>query len=196
MKQNCLHTLKSWWLKRTKITSFLDKNWDAKQQKYVDRGMYDPRKRYGFKNITEKDFTFTWNSNPVTVKPGVEVELPEHMAILATHKLVDEIMSKLAQEDTERLRKETKEHTARSPLGIAMGIPHARKVWEDKIIRELTVDERSPEIQVLRAQIKEQLVSDLTNAQKPPEPIETALGGLAQMGNPTAPKEFSEIPRA
>lgn len=176
------------------MTSFLDKNWDEKQQKYVDRGMYDPRKRYGFKNITEEPFTFSWNGNPITVQPGMEVELPEHMAILATHRQVDQIMGKLAHEDTERLRKEMRDHTARSPLGIAMGVPSARKVYEDKIIRELKVDEQSPQFQVIRAQARDQIINDLTNAQKPPEPIESAISGLAQMGNPEAPKEFSEIP--
>ncbi len=117
------------------------------------------------------------------------------MAILATHKLVDQIMGKLAQEDTERLRKEMRDHTARSPLGIAMGVPSARKPYEDKILRELKIDEQSPQMQVLRAQVKDQIISDITNGQKPPEPIETAISGLAQMGNPTAPKEFSEIPK-
>lgn len=195
MKQNCHLTFKSQWLKRNNLASFLDKNWDEKQQKYVDRGMYDPRKRYGFKNITDEDFTFTWNSNPITVKPGVEIELPEHMAILATHKIVDQVMGKIAHEDTERLRKEMKDPYARSPLGIAMGVPTARKPFEDKVLRELKVDEQSPQIQILRAQTKEQIVNDLTNAQKPPEPLSAALGGLAQMGNPTAPAEFSELPR-
>lgn len=176
------------------MSSFLDKVYNEKTQKYEDRGMYDPRKRYGFKNITDEPFTFQWNSNPITVKPGTEIELPEHMAILATHKLVDQIMGKIAHEDTVRLREKTGDFTSRSPLGASLGIPQARKVWEDKIIRELKVDERSPEIQVIRAQMKEQIVADLTESQKPPEPIEAVLGGIAQMGNPTAPAEFSEIP--
>lgn len=177
------------------MTSFLDKVWNEKTGKFEERGMYDPRKRYGFKNITDEVFTFSWNGNPVSVKPQTEIELPEYMAIMATHKLVDQVMGKLAQEDTERLRKEMKDHTARSPLGIAMGVPAARKVYEDKILRELKIDEQSPEIQVLRAQIKDQITNDIANGQKPPEPIESAISGLAQMGNPTAPAEFSEIPK-
>lgn len=177
------------------MSSFLDKTWDEKQQKFVERGMYNPLKRYGFTNITTEDFTFTWNSSPITVKPGVEIELPEHMAILATHKIVDQVMNKLADEDTKRLRVEMRDSTARSPLGISVGIPAARKPFEDKVLRELKVDEQSPQVQVLKAQVRDQIIGDLTNSQKPPEPIESAISGLAQMGNPNAPKEFSEIPK-
>lgn len=179
------------------MSSFLDKVLDEKTGRMVDRGMYNPLKRYGFKNITDTPFHFHWNDpekkNPIIVKPGVEIELPEHLAITATHKLVDEIMGKLAQEDTERLRKETRDHTARSPLGSAMGVPAARKIWEDKILREISIDEQSPQAQVLRAQLRDGIMADISNSQKPPEPIESVIGGIAQMGNPTAPKEFAEI---
>lgn len=175
------------------MSSFLDKNWDVKQNKYVERGMYDPLKRYGFKNITEEPFTFTWNSNPITVKPGVEIELPEHLAITATHKLVDQIMNKIAHEDTERLRKELKDHAARSPLGIAVGVPSARKPWEDKVLRELKLDEQSPEIQVLRAQTKDRIINDITNSQKASEPIESVLGSIVSKGDGSLPKEFADI---
>lgn len=178
---------------KTKLASFLDKVLDSKTGKMIDRGVYDPTKRYGFKNITEKPFTFSWDNNPITVPPGEEIELPEYMAIMATHKQVDQIMSEIAFEDTVRLRKENKDYAARSPLGIAMGVPSARKPYEDKILRELKLDEKNPQVQILRAQIKEQLMTDLTNGQKPAAPIESVVAGIAQFGNPTAPKEFSEI---
>lgn len=155
--------------------------------------MYDPSKRYGFTNITDEPFTFSWNSNPITVKPGNEVELPEHMAILATHKLVDQIMQKEIHEEEKKMKVELRDPLYRSPRGTSMGVPMARKPYEDKIIRELKVDEQSPEIKILRAQAKDQLLNDLTGGQKSAEPINGAV--LAQniaeiTGNPT---EFADL---
>lgn len=167
------------------MSSFLDKK----------TGIFDPSKRYGFKNITENPFTFTWGGNPITVKPGDEVELPEHYALLATKNLVDQIMQEEAHAEEQEMKVKKNDPYWRSPKGIAVGIPAARKPYEDKILRELKLNEESPQVQVMRAQIKEQLMADLTNGQQPPAPIESALGGIAQMGNPTAPKEFSEIPQ-
>ncbi len=184
------------------MASFLDKNWDEKQQKYIERGMYDPLARYGFYNIIiekhpvrgdifysrNKDFTFTWNGSPINVKAGSEIELPEHLAILATHKLVDEIMTDIAHEDTIKLREKSGDFTIKSPFGAALGIPAARKVWEDKIIRKLKIDEQSPQIQILKAQIKDQILTDITNSQKSAAPIESVAGSLAQ-----SVAEFSDI---
>jgi len=42
-----------------------------------------------------------------------------------------------------------------------LGVPAARKVWEDKICRVLEVDEESPQVQVMRSQIREELMKDL-----------------------------------
>ena len=158
-------------------------------------GIYNPAKRYGVKNITDTDFTFTWNGNPITIKVGQEIELPEHMAILATTKMVDQVMHAEADEETARMRKELRDPYWRSPKGISAGIPMARKPYEDRVIRELSIDEKSPQYQVLRAEVKEQLLGDLKRGQEPAAPIDGVVAGIAQFGNPTAPKEFAEIPK-
>lgn len=167
------------------MSSFLDKK----------IGVYDPSKRYGFKNITSEPFTFSWGGNPITVKAGAEIEVPEHYAIVATTKLVDQIMQDEVREEEKKMRAELRDPYWRSPKGIAMGVPAARKPYEDKILRELAFDEENPQTQVMRSQIKEQIMNDMTNAQKPPASIDTVVSGIAQFGNPTAPKEFSEIPK-
>lgn len=177
------------------MSSFLDKVFNEKTGKYEERGMYDPTKRYGFKNISNETFTFTWDRNPITVQPGQEVELPEHLAILATHKLVDKVMQDEIHAEEKKVRAETKDPYWKNPKGISMAVPHARKIYEDKIIRLLKVDEQSPQIQILRAQAKEQILNDLSNGQKAPAPLEAVIGSIAQSGNPTAPAEFAEIPK-
>lgn len=69
----------------------------------------------------------------------------------------------------------------RSPKGSSLGVPAARKVWEDQIVRELQVDEESPEIQVMRAKIREEVLADLKR-----EPAKTEI----QLPSMT---EFAEI---
>lgn len=176
------------------MSSFLDKVYNAKTGKYEDRGMYNPLKRYGFKNITDEAFTFSWNDNPITVPPGVEIELPEHLAITATHKLVDQIMQKEIHAEEEKMRRETRDAYWKSPRGISMAVPTARKPYESKVLRELQIDERSPQFQVLRSQIKEQILGDLANGQKAPDPLADLVAATIPMGSTSAPKEFSEIP--
>lgn len=165
------------------MTSFLDKK----------MGIYNPAKRYGFKNITDKPFTFTWGGHPITVKAGEEIEVPEHYAMVATQKLVDQIMQEEVTAEEKKMRAELKDPYWRSPKGISLGIPAARKPYEDKVLRELAFDEENPQVQVMRAQIREQILSDIDNAQKPKVPVETVVANFAQSGKTTAPAEFAEI---
>ncbi len=165
------------------MSSFLDKK----------TGIYDPSKRYGFKNITDKPFTFSWGNQPITVKAGEEIEVPEHYALLATKKIVDQIMMEEVATEEAKMRAELKDPYWRSPKGISIGIPAARKVYEDKVLRELTLNEESPQVQVMRAQIREQILSDIDNSQKPKVPVESVVANFAQSGKATAPAEFADI---
>lgn len=131
-------------------------------------GIYDPSKRFAFTNITDEPFTFQWGGTPITVKPKGTVELPHHLAILATKNLVDKIMGAEAREDELKTRKSNKDPYWRSPKGISVGVPEARKPYEDKILRELKLDEESPEVAVMRAQIKEQLMADMSQEKAAP----------------------------
>ena len=156
-------------------------------------GIYNPLLRYGVKNITDSEFTFSWNSNPITIKAGQEIELPEYLAILATTKMVDQIMQNEANDEVIKMRAKLHDPYWRSPKGIAIAVPAARKPYEDKIIRTLSVDEKSPQFQVLKAEVKDQILGDLKKGQEKAAPIETVVSGIAQFGNPTAPKEFADV---
>lgn len=128
----------------------------------VKNGIYDPSKRFAFTNISSTDFTFSWGGKPITVKTGDVVEMPHHLAVLATGKLVDQIMMGIAREDEIKMRLENKDPYWRSPKGISVGIPEARKPYEDKVLRELAPDEENPQTAMMRASMREQLMHDLS----------------------------------
>lgn len=148
----------------------------------VKNGIYDPSKRFAFTNVTDKDFVFSWGGNPITVKPKDTVEMPHHLAVLATTKLVDQIMLGEARQDELTMRKENKDPYWRSPKGISVGVPEARKPYEDKILRELQPDEENPQFAIQRARMKEELLRDLS-AEKA-EPVSKIV---------VSPEQFAEI---
>lgn len=61
-----------------------------------------------------------------------------------------------------------------------MGIPAARKVYEDQIVRELQIDEESPQIAVLKAQIRDQVLSDIENSAKKAAPVESVVASITK----------------
>lgn len=128
----------------------------------VKNGIYDPSKRFAFTNITDKDFTFYWGGNPITVKPKDTVEMPHHLAVLATGKLVDQIMLGEARKDELTMRSANKDPYWRSPKGISVGVPAAREPYETKILRELSPDEENPQTAIMRAKMREELQRDLS----------------------------------
>lgn len=144
----------------------------------VQNGLYNPSLRFAFTNITTEDFVSYFNGSPITVKPGQTIELNHYMAVKLTKELVDKIMIGNAKMD--EVAKNQPYY--RSPMGGSLGIPAARKVFEDQILRQLKVDEESPEIQVLRAQIKAELQADMS-AEKSNEPVKA----------PASLEEFSEL---
>ena len=146
-------------------------------------GIYDPRRRFAFTNITAEPFTFSWGGVPTTVKPHQTIEVAHHIAVLATTKLCDQIMLGDIKRDEETYKAaHPNEPYFRSPRSGSIGVPMARKPIEDKILRELKVDEESPEVSMMRAQMKEQLMADL-NAEKT-APVESIK---------IDPAEFSEV---
>lgn len=122
-----------------------------------EAGIFNPALRFAFTNITTDDLVSAWDGSPITVKPGQTVELSHHLANKLTDELVDKIMIGAA-----KLDETTKNQPYyRSPMGSSLGVPGARKVWEDQIVRPLAVDEESPEIQIIRSQIKAELEADM-----------------------------------
>jgi len=156
-----------------------------------EEGLYNPTLRFAFTNITTEDFHTSWGGNPIVVKAGETVELPHHLADKFTDQLVDQIMIGEAKLDEVKYYQENRNaapNTYRAPN--MLGVPAARKVWEDKIVRQLAVDEESPQMQVMRAQIREQLESDL-KAETSTAPVQapTSLSEFAELGSGGKPKE-------
>lgn len=131
-------------------------------------GIYDPTKRFAFTNITDEPFTSQWGGQPITVKPKDVVELPHHLAVKMTTELVDKIMQEEARQDEITTRAANKDPYWRSPKGISMGVPEARKPYEQKILRELLPDEENPQTAIARARIREELMSDMSAEKSAP----------------------------
>lgn len=155
------------------MTSFLD----------VKDGIYDPRRRFAFTNITDEPFTFTWGGVPTTVKPHKTIEVSHHIAVLATKKLCDQIMmGEVKKEEDAYKAAHPSEMYWRSPKAGSVGVPAARKLIEDQILRELKLDEESPEVSMMRAEMKEKILADLS-AEKAAPASEIKID----------PTEFAEI---
>lgn len=134
---------------------------------WVKNGIYDPSKRFAFTNITDESFTFTWAKRPITVAPHETVELPHHLAVLATTDLVDRIMLKEAQVKTIEQQRLNPGYKAPNQAG-SLGVPAARDPWEKKILKELPPrDDNDAQLQVTRARITEELQRDLAKENSP-----------------------------
>lgn len=149
-------------------------------------GLYNPLLRFAFTNISESPFTIMWDNKVVTtLKGGETVELPHYLAVVATKALVDSIMIGNAKMDEIAYYKanpNTQPNMYRA--ASSLGVPAARKVWEDKICRVLEVDEESPQVQVMRSQIREELMKDLKAEPSQGSPLENA---------PTSVQDFADL---
>lgn len=153
-------------------------------------GVYNPLLRFAFTNITQEDFVSAWDGNPVTVRPGETVEVPEYLAVKFTGELVDKIMLqdvKLNEVNYYKQNPNAAANTYRAPNSV--GVPAARKPWEDKIIQQLEVDEESSQVQVYRAQLKAELSADLkAETSTAPVPVPTSIEEFADLDKSNAPK--------
>lgn len=152
-------------------------------------GLFNPTLRFAFTNITTEDFKSFWGGQPIIIKAGQTVELTHHLAVKLTKELVDKIMQGEAHLD-ELAHKDIAYY--RSPKGMMLGVPAARKVWEDKIVRELAPDEESPEIQVMRAQLKEEILAQQNKEQAQPVHIPTSLSEFAEIKEGVVAEEKAE----
>lgn len=134
----------------------------------VRDGVYDPKKRFAFTNITNEDFSFSWNGAENVVKAGDTVELPHHLAILATQKLVDKIMLGEAWEENAPIHEKTPWVDGKK--NMSLGVPEARKPYEDKILKEIPFDEASSQFKILASQQIEQIKKDLSS--EPAQPVQ------------------------
>jgi hypothetical protein len=149
-------------------------------------GLFNPGLRFAFTNITDEDFTSYWSGQPIIVKAGQSVELTHHLAVKMTKEMVDKIMQGLAKLDEVTYYKNnpnTAPNLYCSPLGSMMGVPAARKEWEDKICRLMATDEESPEIVLMKAQLREEILAGVNKEQQTTAPVHI----------PTSLSEFSEL---
>ena len=144
------------------------------------KGLFNPSLRFAFTNISDEDFISHWDKVPVTVKAHETIELSvttpipgvsgHALAVKFTGELVDKIMINEAKMDELK----SKDINYRSPKGTSLGVPAVRKVYEDQILRELSIDEESPAIQSLRNQMKKEILSGGKEKQTTLPPTTTA----------------------
>lgn len=157
-------------------------------------GIYNPLLKFSFTNISEAPFEIKWDGAVVTtLKGGETVELPHYLAVTATKALVDMIMignAKLDEITYYKNNPNTQPNMYRA--SSALGVPAARKVWEDQICRVMAVDEESPQVQVMRATIKAELMKDLQAQPSQGSPLENAPTSLSDFADLNAPKQEVE----
>ena len=142
-------------------------------------GLYNPARRFAFTNITDEEFKSAWDGQPITVKPHQTIELPHHLMVKLTEELVNNLILGKAVVDE---KANSDKPYYRSNIRNSQFIPAMRKQYEDQIVRELAVDEESPEIQMMRLQIRDELKRDLERKEGvPSEPTPASIEEFAQI---------------
>ncbi len=105
-----------------------------------------------------------WAGVPITVLPGETIEIsymtpiPDVGQALA-EKMTKELVDKIMIDDIKMEEVEKNQPYYRSPRGMSLGVPAARKIWEDQIIREIEPDEESPALQTLRNKMRQEILT-------------------------------------
>ena len=158
-------------------------------------GLYNPLYKFAFTNITETPFTIMWDSKVVTTVPaGQTVELPHYLAVSCTKQLVDSIMighAKLNEIEYYKNNPNTQPNMYRA--SSSLGVPAARKVWEDQICRLMETDEESPQVQIMRATIREELTKDLSAQPSQGSPLENAPTSLSDFADLNTSRPSTEV---
>lgn len=160
---------------------------------YIRQGIYNPMLKFAFTNITEETFTSAWGGEPIVIPAGHTVELPHHLAAKLTKELVDKIMignAKLNEVEFYNKNANAMPNTYRAPSSL--GVPGARKVWEDQIVHLMAPDEESPQTQLMRIKIKEELMRDLQAEPSTGSPLDNAPASLDEFADLNANKQQSE----
>ena len=156
-------------------------------------GLFNKSLRFAFTNITDEVFTSEWDKVGVTVKPHETIEISvstpimnvgHALAIKMTGELVDKIMMGEAKMDEVSYYKNNPGavmNSYRSPKGSSLGVPAARKVWEDKILKELAIDEESPVIQSIREELKKEIASEGDLNRTKEAPVPTSINEFADL---------------
>lgn len=157
---------------------------------YIRQGIYNPTLRFAFTNISEEEFVSAWGGEPIKIPAGHTVELPHHLAAKLTKELVDKIMIGNAKlNEVEFYQKNQNAIPNSYRAASSLGVPGARKVWEEQICRLLAPDEESPETQLMRIKIKQELLADLKAEPASGSPLDNAPHGLSEFADLTADKQ-------
>lgn len=152
----------------------------------VKNGIYDPSKRFEFTNVTDQDFTFTWGGKPIVIKPKQKVILRHHLAVLATTKIVDQIMMDEINKKTAKARESNPNYLAPNQAS-SLGVPAARDPYEKMVLKELPPEtSNEAELGIIRSEFQEQLLNDMSA--KPA----SAIGKMSDIGISSI-KEFEEV---
>lgn len=168
-------------------------------------GLYNPTLRFAFTNITNEEFVSYWDGVPIKVPAGETIEVSNvtpipgaghAIAVKMTGEMVDKIM--IDEVKLEESRVNTPYY--RSPKAGSLGVPAARKVWEDQILRELAPDEESPAIQSIRKQLLQELSNPNEKQTVEPIAIPTSIDAFAQIAEnnqkiPEQPKAAAPVKR-
>lgn len=164
-------------------------------------GLFDPSARYAFTNISDEVFTSRWGGIPITVEPHQTIKIERHspvenggqaVAIKMTTELVDLIMTNVVRMDEMQMMADQKltRNMARSDKAMSIGVPSARKEWEDKILKRLGADEEIGQgelsnMESMRESLKAEIVSQNTSKvshEAPSIPMD-AIGDLTGTGS-------------
>lgn len=163
------------------MSSFLD----------IKSGIYDPSKRFAFTNVSPAEFTFQWGGIPIKIDAGETVELPHYLAVLATTRLVDNIMIAEIREKEAKIREETRNPLYRAKTS-SLAVPAARKPYEDKVLKELPAKQgNDAQLNVIRAKLTEEIVRDL-KAQPSPH-IDNISQVMSTTASQIASKDLGEF---
>lgn len=155
-------------------------------------GIFNNAQRFAVTNILEEDFTSQWGGNPFTIAKGKTVSLPMYLANKVVDEMVDKIMiTAIKTNETEYYKNNpnTAPNLYRAPSSL--GVPAARKIWEDKIVKPLAIEEGTTESQLLRMQIKEELENDM-NKEISRDPVPVPMSAVGSFSSDSM-KEFAEL---
>ena len=140
----------------------------------VTTGLYDKTKRFGFTNILDEDFTSYWDGDPITVPAHTTIELSNTtpiigaghvLAVKMTKELVDKIMIEQIKVEDVEMKQKTNNPYAVSPKAGSLGVPGARKYWEDQILVEYDPIKDPNAVKILQKQIIKEITEG--NEMKP-----------------------------
>lgn len=160
---------------------------------FIRQGIYNPMLRFAWTNITEEEFVSAWGGEPIKIPAGQTVELTHHLAAKLTKELTDKIMignAKLNEIEFYKNNPNVQINTYRA--NSSLGVPAARAIWDNQICRLLAPDEESPQTQLMRIKIKEELLRDLKAEPASGSPLDNAPTGLGEFADLSNKEEVIE----